>query len=373
MAKVLSTSNSRVKPTAVLIAAGLFVMLEICTRLFFTPLHVPRETYTRYYPKYDYGYSKTDALFFQQNNRLRLYSTEYLDFWPDEIPAEKSSGTFRIFTIGSSVSRGDYEQNYSDYLEQYLNAAASGENFEVINCSATGIGSSRIRLLFEKALEYEPDLIVFHLHGSNEFEDERDLKEAVRLKSSYEGVIRKSRFFCLLKKYMDKNIFVRMVEKDEAIPEETYQRWFVDGKRAEWRRTLAENTAAIVRVANEKNLPIILMNRVVRADSLPGYADDETRDFNAINAGIAGANVLVVDTPALFEKHFGLNADKARSSSGSISLSGSVFAGRLCRRRGRRSPSKPATGQGLHPRIPAVSDTCNTYATYRARLEGCVP
>ncbi len=153
---------------------------------------------------------------------------------------------------------------------------------------------------------------MFHLHGSNEFEDERDLKEAVRLKSSYEGVIRKSRFFCLLKKYMDKNIFVRMVEKDEAIPEETYQRWFVDGKRAEWRRTLAENTAAIVRVANEKKLPIILMNRVVRADSLPGYADDETRDFNAINADIAGANVLVVDTPALFEKHFGLNADKAR-------------------------------------------------------------
>lgn len=293
-----------------LITVGLFAILEICTRLFFTPLLVPQETYTRYYPSYDYGYSKTDALFFQQDNRLKLNSTEYLDFWPDEISAEKNAENFRIFTIGSSVSRGDFHQNYSDYLEQYLNGTANRKNFEVINCSATGIGSSRIRLLFEKVLEYQPDVVVFHLHGSNEFEDERDLKEATRLQSSYEGIIRKSQFFCLVKKYIDKNIFARLTKKDDAIPAETYQRWFVDGKRAEWRETLAENTAAIVRMADDANLPIILINRVVRADSLPGFADDETLDFNAINDDISSPNVLVLDTPALFEKHFGTDAEK---------------------------------------------------------------
>ena len=160
-----SIFNSNKFPAALVIVCLLFILSEMITRLIFKPYIVPENIYTKFSPKYDYGFSEEMPLFYEQDGTLVLYPTPYLAFWKQEMPAEKPENEFRIFTIGCSVSRGELNVNYSTYLQQYLNEAPGERNFRVINCSATGIGSARMKLIFRKILKYQPDLVIVHPHG----------------------------------------------------------------------------------------------------------------------------------------------------------------------------------------------------------------
>jgi len=308
VAKLSSIFNSKKIPDTGIIVIFIFFVLELLTRVVFRPQYIAEEFYAKYSPHYDYGFDEQMPIFYEEDGKLILYSTSYLEFWKQSMPRKKMPGKQRIFTIGSSVSRGDFQANYSYYLEQYLNEDQDGK-YEVVNCSATGIGSSRILLIFKKILKYEPDMVIFHLHGSNEFEDQRDLAEATRLKSSYEGIIRQSRFFCVFKKMIDEQI-LNAVKPKETIDAETYERWFVAGKRDEWYNTLCANTAEIVQIAKEKSVPIVFVNRVYRSDSLAGYEDEESLKFNAIAKKFTQQHVNLIDTPELFTSYFGDQAEK---------------------------------------------------------------
>jgi hypothetical protein len=54
------------------------------------------------------------------------------------------------------------------------NVGSVDRSVRVVNLSAVGIGAERQRLRLEEALGYEPDLVILHVHGSNEYEDYRD-------------------------------------------------------------------------------------------------------------------------------------------------------------------------------------------------------
>lgn len=307
MAKHLSIFNSKKVPGSLIIILVMFILFELTARLFFRPQFIPENIYIRYSPQYDYGYDTESPLFYQRDSSLILYSTSYLKFWQQEMPVQRKDNEFRIFTIGCSVSRGDYNSHYSYYLQKLLNEDNKQHEynqFNVVNCSASGIGSSRILLIFKKILKYKPDFVILHPDGTNEFEDERDLNEALKVNSSYQGYITKSWFFCILKKYVDRKVLDKFKPKEE-IPAETYARWFVQGKREEWLKTLQKNMTEMVAIAQQNNIPILFVGRAFNADTLDVFEDAETRLINNTIKSYARENVYVLDSPDLLLEHFG--------------------------------------------------------------------
>ena len=74
----------------------------------------------------------------------------------------------------------------------------------MVNLSAVGIGVERQRLRLEEALGYEPDLVILHVHGSNEYEDYRDHLYLENLHRGLGGLVLQSRFAVLAKKFLSR-------------------------------------------------------------------------------------------------------------------------------------------------------------------------
>ncbi len=146
-----------------------FVLIEIIVRIFspaqkssndiiaigkmdfFTEIQHQGERYIRITNKY--GYSDQNFMF----------------------RAEKKPNTIRIFCIGGSASAGwphPMEERFSSYLEKYLNSSGGSKKFEVINCSAHGFASYRVKNVFNELLAYEPDAVIVWC-GNNEFLEDR--------------------------------------------------------------------------------------------------------------------------------------------------------------------------------------------------------
>ncbi len=89
--------------------------------------------------------------------------------------AEKAKGSARVFCLGGSASAGwphPPEEIFSVYLEQALQRAVRDRAIEVINVSAHAYAAYRVRLIFDRVLEFQPDLIVLYT-GNNEFLEKR--------------------------------------------------------------------------------------------------------------------------------------------------------------------------------------------------------
>ncbi len=98
--------------------------------------------------------------------------------------AEKEKNVARVFCLGGSASAGwphPPEEIFSAYLEQGLQNAYRDRTIEVINVSAHAYAAYRVRLIFDRVLEFQPDLIVLYT-GNNEFLEKRTyLPEGDRL------------------------------------------------------------------------------------------------------------------------------------------------------------------------------------------------
>ncbi len=92
--------------------------------------------------------------------------------------ARKKPGTTRLFCLGGSASAGwphPPDETYSRYLQQALQRAYPGRNIEVIDVSAHGFASYRIRKIFDEVLEYQPDALIIY-SGNNEFLEKRSFR-----------------------------------------------------------------------------------------------------------------------------------------------------------------------------------------------------
>ena len=89
MANRLSIFNSNKFPYSLIILIFTFLVLEGLTRLVFRPQFIKESIYTKYSPKYDYGFDNNEPLFYKQDNKLILYPTPYLSFWKQELPAAR--------------------------------------------------------------------------------------------------------------------------------------------------------------------------------------------------------------------------------------------------------------------------------------------
>jgi len=102
------------------------------------------------------------------NNKRGLFNYQ-------EFPREKSSNTYRIFCMGGSTT---YGRPYGDrvsfcgWLREYLNAADSTRDWEVINAGGISFASYRVARLMNELKHYQPDLFIVY-SGQNEFLEER--------------------------------------------------------------------------------------------------------------------------------------------------------------------------------------------------------
>lgn len=81
-----------------------------------------------------------------------------------EVSLKKPAGTYRIAILGDSVAFGERVEAKDDFATQVewtLNARSSYPRYEVLNFSVPGYGTwQELSMLQEKALAYEPDLVI---------------------------------------------------------------------------------------------------------------------------------------------------------------------------------------------------------------------
>jgi tetratricopeptide (TPR) repeat protein len=112
----------------------------------------------------------------------RLYATHPAKerfFNPQEFPADKAAGTYRVFTLGGSTTAGrpyDDHVSFARWLERYLDAAEPERRHEVVNAGAVSYASYRVVQLMKELVRYDPDLFVV-LTGHNEFLEERSYRD----------------------------------------------------------------------------------------------------------------------------------------------------------------------------------------------------
>ncbi|MFI5349977.1 MAG: tetratricopeptide repeat protein [Elusimicrobiota bacterium] len=86
---------------------------------------------------------------------------------PQEFPALKETGAFRVFVVGGSVAM---EFGYDDptRLKEFFARSLPGRSIEVIGCGMGGYDSFRDALVQREVLDHRPDAIVL-LSGNNEY------------------------------------------------------------------------------------------------------------------------------------------------------------------------------------------------------------
>ncbi len=163
----------RILTPAFLIIAVLLIGSELAMRVFFARNMSGR---------FEYGYHPTAGFVEESDGKVKLVRAGGRRFRPQEFTQPKSQGSFRAFVVGDSVPRGpSLEKAYAWQLGQMLRD--QGAEAEVFNLAVGGFGVRRNQIVLKKALEYRPDVLVLHVNGSNEFEDEREWRRAQEFKS----------------------------------------------------------------------------------------------------------------------------------------------------------------------------------------------
>lgn len=87
----------------------------------------------------------------------------------------KPANTVRVLALGGSANAGYPHrppQRWTDYLEQALARAFPERRFEVVNLGAHACASYRVRMIFDDAIDCDPDFVVVY-SGNNEFVEKR--------------------------------------------------------------------------------------------------------------------------------------------------------------------------------------------------------
>lgn len=289
-----STFSSERGPWGALSAIALLALAETVFRIAFVP-PVAGGAHSKYYPAYDYGFAGTPVCW-HVRDKLSCAPTPYLDVHPQSVPFAKRRGELRVFTIGASVSRGERRGSYSAALEGLLQKAHPDRPIRFLNLSADGIGSTRQLLLWREALAQKPDLLILHVHGSNEYEDERDRAYVASLHRGLGGLALRSRLVVALKRaYADATRLASPVKPAAEMPDEATQTQDPEVRRR-WLATLDANVGEMLALAAAARVPVILVGRAERGEELSAYG----ADVNALLAGKAGPSVRYFDTEAAF-------------------------------------------------------------------------
>ena len=144
-----------------------FALVETGWRLFSDE---DRDPYVNISPFHLYERFESDGAVYARISHKLAYAQDKVEF-----PIRKPAGTFRMFCVGGSACAGWpllNEQRFSAYLERSLQDVLPERRVEVINASAHGFASYRVRRFFDELLELDPDAILVY-SGNNEFLEKR--------------------------------------------------------------------------------------------------------------------------------------------------------------------------------------------------------
>ncbi len=128
------------------------------------------------------------------------YSDQQTTFKP-----KKSPGTYRIFCLGGSAAAGwphPANERFSTYLDTCLKKIYPGKRIEIINCSAHGFASYRVREVFHQLIPFEPDAVIVW-SGNNEFLEDQRFKSS-KIQVVVDTVAKKIRIVPLIKNALPK-------------------------------------------------------------------------------------------------------------------------------------------------------------------------
>lgn len=124
--------------------------------------------------------------------KFEPFSTNNSGMRDREYSLEKPANTKRIVVIGDSFAMGSGvsdTKNYPALIEQMLSEEGTNVNIEVLNFGVGGYGlRNYVAVLNQKALTYDPDLVIIGFCGINDFllPTEEHLRGELRLRPSRE-------------------------------------------------------------------------------------------------------------------------------------------------------------------------------------------
>lgn len=270
---------------------------EVALRLF---VPAPRVSYYDPYVSFSglsplFVLDSTGTRFKTAEERMAAFRRQYFS-------AKKGSGTFRAFCLGGSTVQGrpySVKTSFTTWLELNLRAARTDLDYEIVNCGGISYASYRLVPIMRELLEYEPDLFII-CTGHNEFLEDRTYQ---KIKKTPRALLRLHRALLNLRSYALADRFLSgrrarrtnaklapktvlhnevrtKLDLDEGL--ESYHRDEI------WRQGTIEhfrhNLDTMLRMAHEKEIPVILLNPVCNLKDCPPFKSQPRADLTETQA-----------------------------------------------------------------------------------------
>ncbi|MGB0155606.1 MAG: SGNH/GDSL hydrolase family protein [Verrucomicrobiales bacterium] len=237
-----------------------------------------------------FGFDSDSGFVDRRDGMVEFQRTWGRRFHVQETTSSPSHEVARIFVVGDSVPRGKSPgRAYSGRIVPLM--AEAGFKAESFNLALPGYGARRVQIVIERGLRYKPDVVIFHLNNSNEYEDERDY-ERYRESQSWHprNWIKKSYFFQKLHQQRTEKLMWRYLPPDirdlnggdDAGSERAASANEVNLQR--WRELVEAESKESVKILKDAGVCVILVsqcryrrenqenNRLVRNDFLEDLA-----------------------------------------------------------------------------------------------------
>lgn len=259
-------------PWGVVWALLLLATAELLVRWSYDPRHINPEFYGANFPDHRYAFERARPRCWRAAGVIECYGDEYQPIPRQSLVDPKPADTLRVIVVGTSPSYG--ETAYPTQLGEPLGRSI-GRNVEVLNLAVRGHGTTRMLEQLDEALGLDPDVIVIHPHGTNEYEDERDAAYVAALHEGVPGLIRRSEYATVLQKLAANRLYRRargIADLREAPADDTDVETAnteaaageIPANIARWEANIAANTEAMVERARAAGATVVLVGRAER-------------------------------------------------------------------------------------------------------------
>jgi hypothetical protein len=250
--------------------------------------------------RFDYGYNPQAGFAEHNDGTVALFRAGGRRFYPQTFPRQRPPGIFRIFVVGDSVPRGTgLKKAYPWLLRQELRQ--HGIRAESINLAVPGYGARRCQIVLQKALTFEPSLIIMHFDDYNKWEDEREWRRSQEFKGWHPR-------HWLMKIFIFRRLYEAKLEKVfwPLVPEEIRLRYAAndadaqvaagqDPKEIAARIKLAYDTAVQnVAMVRARHIPVILVTQCRLEEDAHHRLYLTDHGLDALGKSLAGPGVYHV-------------------------------------------------------------------------------
>jgi lysophospholipase L1-like esterase len=255
---------------AVLLGLSVFAVVELVCMAFDLGREADEDPFV--------GFSNVYPLFVRDQgaDNYHIPRSRWRFFAPDEFPAVKQPGTFRIFCLGGSTVQGNpfsKETSFTTWLKLGLNKVAPERNWEVVNCGGISYATYREVPIVKECLGYQPDLFII-CTGHNEFLEDRTyehIKHAPEALKAIAAPVNRSRTVCALRQLLHNLRPENESPKQRRFRMNAETDPFLDHpggldvyhRDDEWRAGVIEhfeiNVRRMIALAHEARVPVLLM------------------------------------------------------------------------------------------------------------------